>query len=83
MITTHQQCPKCTGAINTEHYSEDRLVDSVVTYLYCAYCNIGWETLWRKVGELLYEDFTVTWEKEGEHRDITKFLEHLNKARAA
>lgn len=49
-----QPCPMCEGDCNRENFGLQNLgriqgVECAVTYLYCEWCEKGWEALWRKI----------------------------------
>jgi hypothetical protein len=43
-----QQCPRCAGLINREHFVKLEETDCVTTLLYCEHCEFGRESLWEK-----------------------------------
>lgn len=44
-----QQCPTCHGCVDIEHNVVQELGEIEIGYLYCEFCQIGWETLWQRV----------------------------------
>lgn len=72
-------CPRCAGAINREHYAEARFEYYTDRFLYCEFCEMGWETSEYRDGEA----FTLEYVARIEPVNFGKFLQRLEGARAA
>lgn len=80
---SHQVCPRCSGAIDTEHFAAEHLPDNRVTLMYCEFCGVGWETLWMKRGPSWVEDFSCEFSKASDPVKLGMFLQRLRRARCA
>jgi len=85
MTQTIQQCPRCHGAIPREHYARERIYDKPThehrtdEFLYCAFCERGWEVSIYPGGEVFRLDFVA----RTEPLNFARFLKRLEAARAA
>lgn len=89
-FVSHQVCPRCSGAIDTEHFADERMprdaksqVLNRVTLMYCEFCNVGWETLWVERSDAWAEDFTCEFSKASDPVKLGMFLQRLRSARCA
>ncbi|MCO6436519.1 MAG: hypothetical protein J5J06_05480 [Phycisphaerae bacterium] len=78
-----QQCPRCSGALDREHVAAENVVNGEITYLYCDFCGVGWETWWELGADgRLHERLTATYDRT-RPEPLAKFLKNLESARAA
>lgn len=83
MLAQLQHCPRCEGPIHREHCSAEPVVSGEITYLYCEFCALGWETWWERGADgALHEKLTATYDRSRPDR-LSKFLSNLESARAA
>jgi hypothetical protein len=75
---THS-CPICGGAVNVEHYAVTRQPDREDRFLYCEFCERGFECSLYPDGDVLALDFV----RRTEPVNFGKFLQRLEDARAA
>ncbi len=79
-------CQECGGAVNVEHYLREEFVGHSITYLYCDYCSVGWEALWKQKpdgSEVLQFEVRYSGQSDAT-KDATKlgmFLQRLKNAR--
>lgn len=84
MIATKvQECPRCGGAVNCEHTATEDLYTHVLTYLYCDFCGVGIETLWKHTPICDEHVLTVHHSGAKDPVELGKFLQRLENARAA
>jgi hypothetical protein len=85
MIGDFQQCPRCGGAINREHFAREPLPHDrkEITLLYCAYCDFGIETLWSVTDDRHSEEFSLEFDPRKDPVELGKFLQRLHDRRAA
>lgn len=84
ILATVQQCPQCTGCISREHTATEELAEYAVTYIYCEFCSVGIETLWRHTASGNDEEvFTLRHNGQTNPVELGKFLQRLETARAA
>jgi len=83
-LHNHQQCPVCHGAVNIENSVTEDLGEHEVTYLYCDFCQTGWETLWQRVkGGALELKLNVTYRARDDALKLGMFLQRMKDAVAA
>ena len=85
MQIVQQECPRCQGALPTEHCAcEDLPPLHAVTLMYCDFCGIGTETLWKRdtLGRM-HEEFSVECDRSKNPVDLGKLLQRLKDRRAA
>lgn len=84
MLSEHQQCPRCGGAIATQDLAVESLpgTGKELTLLFCDFCLLGIETLWTVFGGARVEDFSLEFD---EHKpvELGRFLQRLKDRRVA
>lgn len=79
-----QQCPRCSGLINREHFVQMEEWDHVTTMLYCQHCDYGKESLWDKDRDgLLHHNFSLDYVGSSEPQALGRLRERIHGAVAA
>lgn len=60
---SHQECPRCNGAINVENTAVESLIMHEVRFLYCEFCGVGVETLVKVDGDQQWECMRSTFDR--------------------
>lgn len=78
-----QQCPMCHGCVNIENNVVQELGDSEIGYLYCEFCQTGWETLWERVTNGFQLKINVAYSASKDSVKLGMFLQRMKDAVAA
>ena len=81
LSATVHNCPRCGGAVGLEHYARAVVPtpghDRVEEFVYCEFCERGWETTTYADGERFVLDFV----NATEPLNFAKFLRRLAAAK--
>jgi len=83
ILAKTQECPRCRGAVNCEHTAIEDLHSHILTYLYCEFCGLGIETLWKHTPTCNEHVLTIHHSGSKDAIELGKFLQRLENARAA
>ena len=79
LVAELQQCPRCRGTVDVEHFAVALFEDRRDEFLFCEFCAYGIERSVYDSGEVC----TLTFRERSEPRAFGKFLQRLEDARAA
>lgn len=79
LVSGTHYCIKCGGAVNREHHTMVKLEDRDDVFLYCEFCERGWETSTYDDGEV----YVLTYVARTEPKEFGKFLQRMEDALAA
>ncbi len=84
ILAPTQQCPRCEGEINREHFTREDCIDHEITMLHCDHCDMLIESLWSKMpGGVCELDFNVSWDKDENPVQFGRLLQKMDAARVA
>ncbi len=74
-----QECPRCEGLIPREHFAQIVCPDGrLITYMYCAHCDWGRETLWEPVHDHCWcASLSVDYDATTDARKLGAFQQRL------
>jgi len=77
MLNVCQECPRCSGAIAPENCVVENLVIYEVTYLYCEFCQLGIETMFKIEGDRRYEKVRCEMDGKVNPRGLRNLIQRM------